>query len=419
MTWSLLAILLVCSAGVSGSETALFGLRRRMLYRFSRSDRAFARRVHTIMQQPRRVLLTVLIANTTINVAIFAISFIAIDRLRHEHAGWAAFAGVAVLLSVIVFGEVVPKAVALNGAVRFAPPAAALMTVLQTVVDPIRWVLATLFVEPITRLLAPSTQVPDHVTTEELRLLVERSEEEGHLDSTESEMLQAVVTLADVSIREVMTPRVDIQAVPIREPRGDVLDRFDRTKRRRLPVFDRDLDDIQGFLYLRDLLLRPDVPIRLLVRPIPFVPAQVNLMQLLRFLRDGPTDLAVVVDEHGGTAGLVAVEDVVRWIVGDVDRFQYPRQDQATQRIDENTYRIPGELSVRVWADRFAVGEIDRRIDTVGGLVLSKIGRMPRVGDRVRVGNLTLTVESMNKRRIVRVLLRRDLDGATPGEDAP
>ncbi len=417
MTWLLLLLLLLCSAGVSGSETALFGLRRRMLYQFSRSERSFSRRVHTLMQQPRRVLLTVLIANTAINVTIFTVSFVALDRLGHQHAGLAAAGGLAVLLCVIVFGEVVPKAIALNNTTRFAPPAAALITMLQTVVDPIRWALATLLLEPITRLLSPSSPVPDHVTTEELRLLVERSAGEGHLDSAESDMLQAVVALADVSVREIMTPRVDIEAIPLGGRKSEALEAFDRTKRRRMPVFGRNPDDVRGLLYLRDLLLQPGAPLPSLLRQIHFVPEQVNLMQLLRFLHEAHTGLAVVVDEYGGTAGFVTVQDVVKWIVGDVAESESQRPAAETERIDENTYRIAGNLSARVWADRFAVGQVDRRIDTVGGLVLSKLGRMPRVGDCVRVGNLTLTVESIRMRRIERVLLRRDVDGTIGPEE--
>jgi len=122
--------------------------------------------------------------------------------------------------------------------------------------------------------------------------------------------------------------------------------------------------------------------------------------------------MAIVVDEYGGTTGLVTIEDVVGWIVGDLPDADTPRPEAAAERIDENTYRVPGDLSARAWAERFGAGEIDRHIDTVGGLILSRLGRVPRVGDRVRIRNVTLTVEEMNHRRIERVILHHDT--ATP-----
>jgi CBS domain containing-hemolysin-like protein len=418
MTWLFLGLLLICSACVSCSETALFGLTRRTLGHFRRGTNPLQRRVATLMANPRRVLLTVLIANTAVNVAIFAVSFVALEHFRDLYPAQAAAAGVAVLLVVIVFGEVLPKAVALRSPVRLSPMAAALLTVLQTVLAPLRLLLDTVLVEPVTRLLSPARPIADRLTTDELRLLLERSAREGHINTTESEMLQAVVALGEVGVREVMTPRVDLDAVSLAGDRAGVLANFDRTKRRRLPAYGRDLDDIRGLLYVRDLLLRPEAGLRALLRGIHFVPEQVNLIQLLRSLREARAHLAIVVDEYGGTAGLVTIEDVVEWIVGELPDAEAPREEARPEKLDETTYRLPGDLSVRVWADRFAVGEIDRGIDTVGGLVLSKLGRLPRPGDRVGLRNLTLTVESVRRRRVERVLLHLETDGTgtTGGE---
>ena len=146
---------------------------------------------------------------------------------------------------------------------------------------------------------------------------------------------------------------------------------------------------------------------RSLLRPADFIPEQANLAQLMRHFREEQSHFAIVVDEYGGTAGLVTNEDAVEWIVGELPRSEQPRT-ATSERIDDNTYRLSGDLSVRVWAERFAVGEIDRHIDTVGGLILSKLGRLPRVGDSVRIRNLTLTVEAVRRRRIEEVLLVRD-----------
>jgi len=408
MLWLLLTVLLACSGMVSASETALFGLNRRALNDFRRSSSPLRRQVHAVMQQPHQVLMTVLIANTAVNVAIFTAAYFVLRGIANRSAFGAAVGAAAVPLSIIVFGEMLPKALALSNPRHFAPSAAGLIASLQIVLGPVQRVLDSLLIAPITRLLAPSDPLSGVVTTDELRLLVERSASEGVINTTENEMLQAIVALGAASVREVMTPRVDIRSAPLGADRAALLETFRASGRRRLPVCDRDLDDIRGVLYRRDLYLHPQEPVKRLVRRVPFVPEQLNLVQLLRHFRSERITMAIVVDEYGGTAGLVTIQDIVQWIVGDLPDADGPRRAAPTERIDEHTYRLSGQLSVRDWADRFGVREIDRCVDTVAGVILSQLGRVPRPGDSIRLRNLTLVVESMKDRRIDRVLLRHD-----------
>jgi CBS domain containing-hemolysin-like protein len=407
MLWLVMAVLLVCSGVISASETALFGLSRQSLYGFQRSDGPLRRRAFMLMQQPRRVLMTVLLTNTAVNVAIFTVSYFAFHQIRSAPPLLAAAAGLTAPLAVILFGEMLPKAIALSNPDRFAPAAAGVVGTLQLALGSVQWVLARLLVEPITRLLAPHPSVTDEVTTDELRLLVEHSARDGVIGSTEQEMLQAVVALHDVSVRDVLTPRVDIRFARLGQTRASIRDVFRASGRRRLPVCGRDLDDIRGILYARDFYLDGRKPLPKLTRRAHFVPEQIRLIHLLRHFREENIHLAIVVDEYGGTAGLVTVEDIVEWIVGELPDAEIPRPESLTERIDENTYRFPANLSARVWAERFGVGGVDRRIDTVGGFILAKLGRMPRPGDRIRIRNLTLTVETMQGRRIRQVLLQR------------
>jgi len=301
----------------------------------------------------------------------------------------------------------VPKAVALGSARRLAPSAAGMIWALQTVIAPLQWLLSNLLVDPITRLVAPNSPLPDMVDSSELQLLVEHSAREGHINSTENEMLQAIVELGEASVREVMTPRVDIEFIRAGDHPRNAYQTVKQSRRRILPFCRRDLDDVQGVVYSRDALLTAGAVIHSLVRPVHFVPEQINLAQLVRHFRDERNHFAIVVDEYGGTAGLVTVDDVVEWIVGSLPDSEAPRTAPLSERIDPDTYRLDGDLSVREWAERFAVDGIDQHIDTIGGLILSKLGRLPREGDSVRIRNLTLTVEVMQKRRIARVLLRR------------
>lgn len=413
MLWLLLGVLLVCSGTVSACETSLFGLSRRALQEFQSSGKPMRRRVHALMQQPHQVLMTVLIANTAINVAIFSAAFFTLRGIAESSALAAVAAAIAVPLAVILFGEMLPKALALSNPRHFAPPAAGLIATLQVVLVPIQRVLDRFVIAPITRLLAPSDSPSAAVTPDELRLMVEHSAREGVINTAENEMLQAIVALGTVSVREVMTPRVDMRAVAWDAPRDDLLGSFRETGRRRLPVRGRDLDDIRGLLYRRDLHLQRNTAPKALLRRIRFVPEQANLMQVLRHFREEHITLAIVVDEHGGTAGLVSVHDIVQWIVGVLPDAEGPRRAAPSQRIDEHSYRISGDLSIRDWAGRFDVGDVDRHVDTVAGLILARLGRLPQHGDSIRIRNLTLKVESMRGRRIEHVLLTLDTPAQT------
>ena len=177
----------------------------------------------------------------------------------------------------------------------------------------------------------------------------------------------------------------------------------------------RNLDDIRGILYTRDLLTHTNTPVASLCRPACYVPEQINLLQLIQVLRVKNVQLAIAVDEFGGTAGLVTMEDIVETIVGDLPDPNATRPTPVAERIDRNAYRVSGDLSVREWADRFGVREVDHRVSTVGGLVLAKLGRLPRVGDIIRIRNLSLTVEKMDRHRIESVILRRDDEGSDAG----
>ncbi len=419
MIWAILLVLLACSGAVSASETALFALPRQALHQFRKAGNPLLRRVHAVMRRPHQVLMTVLIANTAVNIAFFAVSFMTLQHGGETRPAVTAAGGAASLLAVILFGEIVPKAVAMSNARSLAPFAAALIATLGIVLEPVGWLLAHVLVNPSVRLLAPASAKPGLVATEELRLLVEHSARDGVIDSKENDMLQAVVALSDISVREVMTPRVDIQSVRIDDAPAAIRDLLRSSPRRRLVVCADDIDDIRGVLATRNLFLHHDASLSSLVKPARFVPEQINLVQLMHCFREAGTEFAIVVDEYGGTAGLVTMADIVERIVGDLPGDDAPDRAATTERIDDNTYRLPGDLSARVWADRFGVGEIDQHIDTVAGLILAKLGHLPRVGESVRIRNLTLTVETMHKRRIRQVLLTRDGGSAADREHTP
>lgn len=416
MIWALLAVLLFCSGCVSASETALFGLPRQALYRFGKSSNPLRRSVFTLMRRPQTVLMTILITNTAVNVAIFAVSFVVSMRLQETSGAIAAAVNVGMLIAVILFGEMLPKALALRNAEPAAPFAAAITLALKFVLAPLRVLLDVLLVKPVTRLLSPSHIEPGNVTVDELRLLVDHTATEGFIDSLENDMLQAAVALSDVRVREIMTPRVDIEWIALTTPRDEVTAAARATRRRRLIVCDGEVDNVIGTLLVRDLLLDDRTSVRRLMRPALFLPEQAHLLQGLQQLQEHGTQLAVVVDEFGGTAGIITVENIVETIVGDLPDYDAPRPTPISERIDENTYRLSGHVSARNWFERFGMAAYDRKVDTLAGLIAARLGRWPRVGDAVHVRNLTLTVERMKSNRIDTVLVKRNGVGSSDSD---
>ncbi|HNQ21829.1 MAG TPA: hemolysin family protein [Phycisphaerae bacterium] len=417
MIWLFLALLLVCSGMISASETALFALPRSTLEQLRRSERPLWRQAHLLMQRPRRVLLTVLLANTAVNVAIFAGALLALRQASQSPAALVALGSVGVLLAVLLFGEMVPKALALNECRRLAPLAAGVITLLQTALAPVLWLLNTVVVEPLTRLLAPQAPASDAVTSEELHLLVEQSAAEGVLDPHEQDMLQGVLELGETKVREVMTPRVDVQWVDTEAAPAAVHSRLARGRHQVVPICRGDLDHVHGLVRARDVYLNPNQPLRKLMEPAAFLPEQATLLHALEFLRRAGRSAVIVVDEYGGTAGLLLLKDLLQRIVGGFVEHDEPGGRPVLERLDENTYLLPGNLSVRVWAERFGIAEMERHFDTLGGLVLARLGRLPRVGDVVSLWNLKLTVTAVRGRRIEQVLLHRSAPvGEQPGE---
>jgi CBS domain containing-hemolysin-like protein len=357
--------------------------------------------------------MTVLVANTTVNVAIFAVSYLASKGRGPQEEGStvvAALAGAASLVAVLLFGEVLPKALALAHTRRLAPLAAPWINFLQIISAPIREILRFVAVEPLVRLLATARPPDEEGDVDDLRRLVELSAAQEIITTSEQNMLQAVVMLPELTVRAVMVPRMDIIAAPLGASREELLALLRAHHLKKIPLYGRDLDDIRGLLYARDLYLQPNAPPASLIRPVMYVPDLINLLQLIRLLREKRTQVALAVDEFGGISGLVALEDVLEHIVGDLEVGD-AEEEPPIERLDERSYVLSGALGLRDWRPTLGLGDRFEEVETIGGLMLAALGRAPRIGDTVQFGNIRLRVERLRGRRIERV--RLDM-GAVP-----
>jgi len=406
----LMGMLLLLSAFFSGSETALFSLSsedRRLLGAHRRMEKLLA----ILQRNPSDLLTSILFGNLIINVLFFSTGAAAASRWSAERGEWVeAAAGLIILLSVILFGEIVPKAVGIMH------PSG----VLSLAAVPLRfWFSWTApFRNLIRRLLdwlhlsgSEPTGSPG-ITPGELRELLDAVRHEPGFGRREKEVVEDIVTLSDVRAREVMTPRTDLFRCPLDTDANQLLERACRHEHRQVLVYRDREEDIQGYLRIQDLFFTTELSsgIEPLLRPLVFVPETCRVDSLLRDFMAKEWSVVGVVDEYGGLAGTITLEDILSEVVGDIE------EEGGTEvlQLDETTYRLSGQLSIRSWRELFTglLSELEVEhlaFDTLGGLIISMLERMPHPGDRVSLCNLSLTVETIYRRHIGTILLHLEL----------
>jgi len=414
----LLAALLGLSAAFSGSEAALFSLSRAQLERYRASPTRLRRLVPRLLAKPQQLLTTILAGNTAVNTLVFAVSYVFFSRLAAQVGPWITpLSAVASVLLVVVCGEVVPKVIGITLADRFAPWCAAFMSAAGTIAGPLARVIEVGIARPCERLLwgkkTPKESAPADLTAEELKALLELSRRRGQLDDVETRFLREIIDFSATRVRDVMVPRVEVVAYEVDQPAEGLRDLMRQTRRKKVPVYSGSIDNIVGLVYAKVLFLNPDKKLRELLSPVHFVPELASCEHLLLHFRQTRTQLAIVVDEYGGMAGLVTLEDVLEQIVGELQTPEAAPQEPDIIPISSTEYNISGKLDVRYWAQTFGLPPQAERVVTVGGLVQARLGRPAQVGDVVRLGNVEVEVTSVQRRRVHRLRLKLHPSGPT------
>ncbi|MHC4294667.1 MAG: hemolysin family protein [Planctomycetota bacterium] len=400
--------LLGCSGFFSGTETALFNLTRGQLYRLSQSKSRIARLVASMMGAPRRVLQTLLLGNMIVNVAYSAVAAILVLALnRRGLPAWAtvAAAGLPVLVLILI-GEVTPKMLAYRLRERWALLSAAPLEVISRLFSPVVRILERTTIAPLARLIAPRIAGGEEITPTELGAMLDLSARRGLIGRDAGALLQEIVQLTDIRVSEIMVPRVDVVAYDADHARAGLVELFHRTRLRKIPVYSGDIDHILGVVHAKHILLNPSATIRSLVTEVPFLPEAANIERALLQLRRVGKQMAIVVDEYGGVAGLVTLEDIIEQIVGDIEETRQVETVPPVQGLSDTEYILSGDLGIHEWVEAFRIDLSGRRISTIGGFVVSLLGRIPSVGDEANYRNLRFKVEAMRGRRISRLHLK-------------
>jgi CBS domain containing-hemolysin-like protein len=420
-----LPVLLIGSAFFSGTETALFSLtrqQRRELASLGPGGRVAER----LIADTRALLITLLMGNMTINVLYFVISSVALIRLGQNPAVsglLVAALTLAPLLTIILLGEVLPKLIAARLPTLWSRVVAIPMLVVHQGILPIRHFAQLLVITPLARLLAPQ-QTDGELRTDELEALLRNSRREGIIDAGEQQLLGRVMSLGRLKVRDLMTPRVDLEAHDVQADPAELNHLAHRTRLKRLPIYDGDLDHILGVVHERQvLLLPPDTrdDVRALIRPVRFVPELQRADRLLIELRRTGETLVIVVDEYGGTAGLVTLEDLVEHLVGTIPGSYESEHGPPVRRSGPGRWTVDADLAVHDWGRLLdptlplAEAADEQGVTTAGGLLMALLGRLPEPGEGVRLGDWWLEATRVEGTRLVELLVRQ----AEPGEGEP
>ena len=410
------AVLLFFSGIFSGSETALFSLSRIELEELDPRGR-----IRRLMREPERVLIAILLGNTLVNVAAGSLGALAALRVS-EAGGYPEGATIALEVGVVtfvilIFGEVAPKMYAMQRNKVTAGRNAPLILATLRAFSPVVRVLSAFVAKMQGRVAADEKPF---VTAEELRTIVALSEEYGTLEEDERDMIDSVMEFGDTVVREIMVPRVDVDCFEDTTTVGDVIEKVKRQGYSRLPVYRGDIDHVVGILYVKDLLkldLDRDRGRTLseLVRPPYYTPESKKAGELLRELQRRRIHIAVVVDEHGGTAGVVTLEDLIEEIVGEI-RDEHDQEEPLVRFVDSSTVMASGIVRLDELADEIEVELESEDVETLGGFLMEAFGRIPSEGEKLERAGLEFTIESVEEQRITRVRIDKLPRHETEGE---
>lgn len=402
---SLLFVLLCVSGFFSGSETALFSLGYGKLRRFRQSRRPRKRLIARMMEDPSRVLATLLLGNTFVNIAASSLgqniiaTFFPGDRA-------IVISTLAMTSLILVFGEITPKTIAVQKPEKIASWVVSPLNMFSTLISPMRCLLRGT-TELLLALLGVTTIGRGHeLTEEEFQTLVDIGFKEGVVNRLEREIIHRVFSFGDKTVQQVMTPRVQVVALSVDTPPGEALNILKGRRYSRAPVYEGEEDNIIGSLHIKDFIQKPEArSLRDLSHPVWFVPETRRIDTLFNELRAAKQHFSVVIDEYGVFCGIVTMDDLLEEIVGEA--FSAVRRKDLFRRIGPHAALVKGVMELEAFNRRMGTRLTDPRAQSIGGYVINRLGRIPETKERLRMGNLQFEIVKAQPNRVVRMLVKR------------
>lgn len=430
--WSeilLIAVLIFFNGLLAAAEIAMISVRKTRLKELAHKGDSRAQAVLRLMEDPSRLFATIQIGVTFLGFLASAVAAVSsykmVDRLLDmvpvrlisDNSQPLAIGLVTAIVSffTLILGELSPKNIALKHSEPIALLVARPLEMLASSAKPLIWLL-TRSVDLVLKFFGINkAQLSSQITEEEIKALLSAGHEQGVLDREETEMIHGIIELGDRVAREIMVPRIDMVAAPAELPLSKVVKLMEQAGHSRLPVYRQTVDNIMGIAYATDInkALRSGnkkQPVGELARPAHFVPESKKLDGLLREFQSWKTHLAVVVDEYGGTAGMVTLEDVLEEIVGDI-RDEFDTEEPLCRKLDERSFRIDTRMDIEQLNEALGTAFPNEGFETFGGFIYDIAGKVPVSGEKLRWPKddpqWEFTVESVRKRRIISVRARK------------
>ena len=406
-----IVFLICCSALFSGLETALFALKSHQIQRLENQHPSLADFLRSFRENPRRVLNVLLLGDTVVNVPLVILCLVLIweDPLSTHLPVWLA--ALAIFAVVVLVCDLIPKLLALSTAYRISALGVFTLKLTMPLLDRVGQFLENASNAIIDRLTPARLRVRPRMSDEELETLVEMGEAEGTLAEAEGEMIQEIIKLGDKTAKDCMTPRVDTFAIPDDLPNDEAIALFKKHRHHRVPVYAETPDQIVGLVDVKQLLLDSSRHYTETLIAPSFVPETMPALKLLRRFLTVPQGLAIVVDEFGGTEGIITLDDIIEQIISDAA----PLGDAELyiEPIDECRLLVSGNARLDDLTEHLGFELTADGIDTIGGYIFNRLGYLPKPGQKLELPHVAITVRRVSRKRIEEAVLEKTGAGAT------
>ncbi|CDA11669.1 HlyC/CorC family transporter [Intestinibacter bartlettii] len=401
----LLVVLLLGSGFFSASETSLMSLSKIRIRYMEDEGVKGAKLVGSLIEKSSDLLSSILVGNNIVNIAATSVSTSLFINIFGD--GGVAIATAVMTVLVLVFGEITPKTIAANSPEKVAVVVSKPISIIMKITKPIVWVF-NLLTGIIFKIMGIDNDgVKPFITEEELKAMVNVSHEEGVLEMEEREIINNVFQFGDMQAKEAMIQRLDMVAIDIEDSYDEIIELFKSEKLSRLPVYQESIDDIVGILNIKDIIFLSDeeienFDIKDYVREAFFTYEFKKITQLLEEMKKEKTQMAIVVDEYGGTAGLLTIEDLVEVIVGDIDD-EYDEEEEEIVKINDNEYLVEGSTKISDVNEQLGINLESEEFDSIGGFIIGYLKRIPEENEIIEVEDVKFKVESIDKNRINKI----------------
>ena len=401
----LLVVLLMGSGFFSASETSLMSLSKIRIRYMEDEGVKGAKLVGSLIEKSSDLLSSILVGNNIVNIAATSVSTSLFINIFGD--GGVAIATAVMTVLVLVFGEITPKTIAANSPEKVAVVVSKPISIIMKITKPIVWVF-NLLTGIIFKIMGIDNDgVKPFITEEELKAMVNVSHEEGVLEMEEREIINNVFQFGDMQAKEAMIQRLDMVAIDIEDSYDEIIELFKSEKLSRLPVYQESIDDIVGILNIKDIIFLSDeeienFDIKDYVREAFFTYEFKKITQLLEEMKKEKTQMAIVVDEYGGTAGLLTIEDLVEVIVGDIDD-EYDEEEEEIVKINDNEYLVECSTKISDVNEQLGINLESEEFDSIGGFIIGYLKRIPEENEIIEVEDVKFKVESIDKNRINKI----------------